>query len=62
MSSSRHYLGNTLYCVIFIRCIDGEWVEGDKGARGINKWMNMMKIEDAKQNDTLLNLSRSLTL
>jgi len=38
--SSRHYLGNTLYCMIFIRCINGEWVEGDKSERdkGMDEW------------------------
>jgi hypothetical protein len=36
-------------------CINGEWVEGDKGAKGI-------KDEDAKQNDTVLNLSRHFHL
>jgi hypothetical protein len=48
--------------VIFIRCIDGEWEEGDKGARGIKEWMNGTKVEDVKQSDTLLNISRTLTL
>jgi hypothetical protein len=44
--------------MIFIRCINGERVEGDVGARGIKEWMNGMEVEDEKQNNTLVNRNR----
>ena len=51
-----------IYIYVFrFQKVNGEWVEGDKGARGIKEWMNGLKVEDAKQNDTHLYFNRPFT-
>ena len=45
---------------MFKGLIENGWKE--IRVRGIKEWTNGMKVEDAKQNDTLLNLNRPFTL